>query len=146
MTNIKKTQSGLLSLYYAIYAALIVELTAAHLLACPFEVSSETGLVIRTIVVLLMLSMIPFSLKLFSVKTRYNKGIGYYARWAKIQMSLLALPAFASGLAYFILKDRNTLFCYLIAFVAIIFSKPVKAKTEQYLARPEAGDEMHKNL
>ena len=76
--------------------------------------------------------------KLFSVKTKGNKKlktkeekVSNYMIWARNQMYLVALPAVVSAIGDGFLRDRSTIFCYLIAFVALIMCKPTKAKMEE---------------
>lgn len=133
--NINKACKNLVFQYYLIYALLILELVAAKLADFPVLLEASAGYVIRVVTVMFLLVMIPLVLKLFSIRTKCNKGLEYYIRQSKIEMWLLSLPAFLSGLAYYVLKDTNILFCYLIAFVALIFTKPSIAKIEAYLQR-----------
>lgn len=133
--NINKACKNLVFQYYLIYALLILELVAAKLAEFPVLLEESAGYVIRVVTVMFLLVMIPLVLKFFSIRTKYNKGLEYYIRQSKIQMWLLSLPAFLSGLAYYVLKDTNILFCYLIAFVALIFTKPSISKIEAYLQR-----------
>lgn len=133
--NINKACKNLVFQYYLIYALLILELVAAKLAEFPVLLEESAGYVIRVVTVMFLLVMIPLVLKFFSIRTKYNKGLEYYIRQSKIQMWLLSLPAFLSGLAYYVLKDTNILFCYLIAVVALIFTKPSISKIEAYLQR-----------
>lgn len=133
--NINKACKNLVFQYYLIYALLILELVAAKLADFPVLLEASAGYIIRVVTVMFLLVMIPLVLKFFSIRTKYNKGLKYYIRQSKIEMWLLSLPAFLSGLAYYVLKDTNILFCYLIAFVALIFTKPSISKIEAYLQR-----------
>jgi hypothetical protein len=92
---------------------------------------------IVSVVCIFFLFTIPATLKLFSVKTKGNKKLktreekeANYTIWAQIQMYMVALPAVVSAIGYGFLKDKSTIFCYLIAFIALIMCKPSKEKME----------------
>ncbi|NCC98935.1 MAG: hypothetical protein EOL95_04410 [Bacteroidia bacterium] len=131
--NKKQAQKQLFALYYAIYGLLILELVIAHLLPNDFFLSSNTVMIMQGVVICLLLAIIPTALKLYSVKIKIKSDLSYYVHWSKIQMILLYIPGFASGVLYYFVRDRSSLFCLLIAFVALIFSKPTLAKIDNYL-------------
>ena len=63
------------------------------------------------------------------LKTKEEKEANYML-WAQIQMYMIALPAVVAAIGYGFLRDKSTIFCYLIAFVALILCKPSKEKME----------------
>ena len=133
--NINKACKNCVCQYYLIYALLILGLVGGRLAGFHAWWEASDGYVILVVSVMYLRVLIPLVLKLFSNRSKCNKGLEYYIRQSKIEMWLLSLPAFLSGLAYYVLKDTNILFCYLIAFVALIFTKPSIAKIEAYLQR-----------
>ncbi len=129
--------TGLITRYYAIYILLLALFACIHFLMPQYEFDADARYITSTICILFLFS-IPASLKLFSVKTKGNKKLRTkeekkenYMIWAKIQMYLIALPAVVSAIGYGFLRDRSSIFCYLIAFVALILCKPSKEKMEE---------------
>ena len=128
---------GLIFRYYGIYVLLLGLFAAISYYMPVYEFTQEAKTVISTICIVFLLT-IPLSLKLFSVKVKNNKTIKTkeekiknYMLWAQIQMYLIALPAVVSVVSYGLLRDRSSLFCYLIAFVALILCKPSNQKLEE---------------
>lgn len=143
--TIKTAFNSLVFQYYLIYALLILELVVAKLIPYSFMLSSSCTYIIQSVLVLCLLIVVPVILKWFHSCTKYNKGLDFYVKRAKTQMWVLSIPAFAAGMAYFFLKDTNSLLCYLIAFVVLIFSKPSISKIETYMERQENMDENTRN-
>ena len=128
---------GLIFRYYGIYVLLLGLFAAISYFMPVYEFTQEAKTVISTICIVFLLT-IPLSLKLFSVKVKNNKTIKTkeekiknYMLWAQIQMYMIALPAVVSVVSYGLLRDRSSLFCYLIAFVALILCKPSNQKLEE---------------
>ena len=128
---------GLIFRYYGIYVLLLGLFAAISYFMPVYEFTQEAKTVIITICIVFLLT-IPLSLKLFAVKVKGNKTlktkeekIKNYMLWAQIQMYMIALPAVVSVVSYGLLRDRSSLFCYLIAFVALILCKPSNQKLEE---------------
>ena len=128
---------GLIFRYYGIYVLLLGLFAAISYFMPVYEFDQEAKTIISTICIIFLFT-IPLSLKLFSVKVKNNKTlktkeekIKNYMLWAQIQMYMIALPAVVSVVSYGLLRDRSSLFCYLIAFVALIMCKPSKEKMEE---------------
>ena len=128
---------GLIFRYYGIYVLLLGLFAAISYYMPVYEFTQEAKTVISTICIVFLLT-IPLSLKLFAVKVKGNKTlktkeekIKNYMLWAQIQMYMIALPAVVSVVSYGLLRDRSSLFCYLIAFVALILCKPSNQKLEE---------------
>ncbi len=131
--------------YYALYVVLLLLLAVAHfsMNGQPYLIVPDgTMMLISTINILLLLS-IPVVFKWFSVKVKPGASVQTYAKWAIVQMYAIALPAFTSVLVYWLLRDRTALYCYLIAFVALIFCKPTTLKWNSY-ASTDANDNIKK--
>lgn len=127
---------GLITRYYVIYVLLLALFASIHFLMPQIELNPDNTY-IASVVCIFFLFTIPATLKLFSVKTKGNKKLktkeekeANYILWAQIQMYMVALPAVVSAIGYGFLKDKSTIFCYLIAFIALIMCKPSKEKME----------------
>ena len=128
---------GLIFRYYSIYVFLLALFAVICYFMPVYEFEPQAKTIISTICIIFLLS-IPLSMKLFSMKTKGNKKLKTkeekqtnYMLWAKIQMYMVALPGFFAAAGYGLLRDRSTIFCYLIAFVALIMCKPSKEKMEE---------------
>ena len=128
---------GLIARYYIIYVLLLALFTCIHFLMPQIELTPDNAY-IASVVCIFFLFTIPASLKLFSVKTKGNKKLktkeekeANYMLWAQIQMYMIALPAVVAAIGYGFLRDKSTIFCYLIAFVALIMCKPSNKKMEE---------------
>ena len=127
---------GLITRYYVIYVLLLALFASIHFLMPQIELNPDNAYIV-SVVCIFFLFTIPATLKLFSAKTRGNKKLktreekeANYTIWAQIQMYMVALPAVVSAIGYGFLKDKSTIFCYLIAFIALIMCKPSKEKME----------------
>ena len=127
---------GLITRYYVIYVLLLALFASIHFLMPQIELNPDNAYIV-SVVCIFFLFTIPATLKLFSVKTKGNKKLktreekeANYTIWAQIQMYMVALPAVVSAIGYGFLKDKSTIFCNLIAFIALIMCKPSKEKME----------------
>lgn len=127
---------GLITRYYVIYVLLLALFASIHFLMPQIELNPDNAYIV-SVVCIFFLFTIPATLKLFSVKTKGNKKLktreekeANYILWVQIQMYMVALPAVVSAIGYGFLKDKSTIFCYLIAFIALIMCKPSKEKME----------------
>ena len=127
---------GLITRYYVIYVLLLALFASIHFLMPQIELNPDNAYIV-SVVCIFFLFTIPATLKLFSVKTKGNKKLktreekeANYTIWAQIQMYMVALPAVVSAIGYGFLKDKSTIFCYLIAFIALSMCKPSKEKME----------------
>ena len=127
---------GLITRYYVIYVLLLALFASIHFLMPQIELNPDNAYIV-SVVCIFFLFTIPATLKLFSVKTKGNKKLktreekeANYTIWAQIQMYMVALPAVVSAIGYGFLKDKSTIFCYLISFIALIICKPSKEKME----------------
>ena len=127
---------GLIIRYYTIYVFLLALFAAISYFVPQIELTPDNAYVV-SVVCIFFLFTIPAKLKLFSVKTKGNKKLktkeekeANYMLWAQIQMYMIALPAVVAAIGYGFLRDKSTIFCYLIAFVALILCKPSKEKME----------------
>lgn len=129
---------GLIIRYYVVYVFLLALLAGIHFFMPYFNVGEDINMYISTTCIVFLLT-IPVSLKLFSIKVKDNKTLKTkeskeenYKRWAVIQIYMVAIPAVISAIGYGFIRDKSTLFCYLIAFVALILCKPSSQKMEEY--------------
>ena len=135
-------QKLLLKSYYSIYAILMTVLIVGRfLLPKPAEFSESTDTILNTIAISLVLICIPFGLKYFSDRTKNLKStitnkqarIVDYILYSKHLMFILGFPGVFAGVSFYLLQyDDTSLFCFLISFVSLIFSKPTEAKITKY--------------
>lgn len=129
-----KTNTTLQIHYYCLYVVLLALLAVAHFIfaAEPFFVLPDNVTMMVSTVNILFLLAIPLMFKLFAIKVKVDSGVQNYAKWALVQMYLISFPALSSIVVYGLIGDRTALYCYLIAFVSLIFCKPTKQKWEYY--------------
>lgn len=120
--------------YYCLYVCLIGLLAAVHygFHGEPIGVFTDTVTLFISTINILVLLCIPLMLRLFAYKTNRLDSVQTYAKWALIQMYLVALPAVTSVVTYAMLRETTPLYCYLIAFVALVFCKPTAKKWQYY--------------
>ena len=143
--EIKAIQKQLVKIYYLIYAILIILLIGGALLFPRLGgVSPSVAVILNTVTILTVLA-VPLALKLFSVKTKRiqasgdefeKKALGYI-KWSKIQMFLLGIPGVFASISYAFLEDRTSLFCFLIAFMVLMFTKPSLIKIDIFFQKEE---------
>ncbi len=130
-----KTNKTLQIHYYSLYVTLLGLLAFSH-----FYLSNQALLVLTesmTLMVsttnILFLLAIPIVFKLFSIMmNKPTAGVQDYAKWALVQMYLVTFPAVTSVVLYGLMADKSALYCYLIAFIALIFCKPTQQKWDYY--------------
>lgn len=140
MKNSDRIAKSLGFFYYLAYVVLITAILLAHLLPLPVEATADAKYAVDIIVILVTLLSVPVTLKLFSVKTRDFRSMEYYMRWSRIQIGALAIAALLAALAYYFLRDKTSLYCYFIIFVAMIFTKPTKLKVEIYAEKEKEAE------
>ncbi len=129
-----KTNQQLQLHYYCLYALLLALLVLVHFSndGMPLWSLSESLTMMTSTVNILFLLAIPLVFKLFSIKVKHLTSIQTYATWALVQMYAIAFPALTSIAVYALLRDTTALYCYLIAFVSLVFCKPTRQKWEYY--------------
>lgn len=129
-----RTNTTLQVHYYALYVVLLALLALAHFkFACnPIWVLPNTASMLVSTINILFLLAIPLMFKLFAVRVKSTSTAQTYAKWALVQMYLIAIPALSSVIVYALIADKTALYCYLIAFISLIFCKPTKQKWMYY--------------
>lgn len=129
-----RTNTSLQIHYYCLYVLLLALLACVHFSnsGMPLYVLSDSGTLLLSTFNILVLLCIPLMFKLFAKKVDANASQQTYAKWALIQMYLIALPAVTSVITYALTRETTPLFCYLIAFVSLVFCKPTRQKWEYY--------------
>jgi hypothetical protein len=139
--EIKMIQKTLLKFYYLVYAKLMVILLLGGFILPRFNpLHAHAEQALNTITIALVLLCIPMGLKYFSDKTNKLKTdvtdkqtrIVSYIRYSKQLMFLLGFPGVFAGVSYYLIHDNTSLFCFLISFVALIFSKPTEVKLQKF--------------
>ncbi|MCQ2337198.1 MAG: hypothetical protein MJ010_08495 [Paludibacteraceae bacterium] len=134
----KEIQSKLITVYYLIYAVFVIGLVLAHLFPLRMGVLQGTEAIVMGYVnVGFLLVFIPLAISLFNAKIKKQVDLEYYLKWNLIQMLLIAVPGLVSIASYALLRDRSSLFAYLIVFVALILTKPTKYKITKYFESKE---------
>lgn len=129
-----KTNKTLQIHYYGLYVLLIGILAAAHF-SCngqPVCVLPDSATLLVSTVNILVLLCIPLMFKLFAIKVNKITSMKQYVTWSLIQMYMVSVPAVSSVITYWLLREQTPLYCYLIAFVALIFCKPTQQKWDYY--------------
>jgi hypothetical protein len=129
-----KTNKTLQIHYYGLYVLLIALLAAAHfsfggqpLCLLP----NSTTMMVSTTNILVLLC-IPLMFKLFAKRVERLTSMQQYVKWSLVQMYMVSFPALTSIITYLLLRESTPLYCYLIAFVALIFCKPTQQKWDYY--------------
>lgn len=139
----KEVQNKLLAIYYAIYAVFIIGLVFAHIYPFWFGIlTPDVSVIISYVVVCTLLVCVPLAVGLNTFKLKTHGDYDYYFKWNAIPMCILAIPGIISFVGYAsickfsetgeIVRDRSTLFAYLIVFVTLILLKPTKQKIQKY--------------
>lgn len=134
----KEIQNKLITVYYLIYAVFVIGLVLVHLFPLRMGVLQGTEAIVMGYVnVGFLLVFIPLAISLFNAKIKKQVDLEYYFKWNLIQMLLIAVPGIVSIISYALLRDRSSLFAYLIVFVALILTKPTKYKITKYFESKE---------
>lgn len=134
----QEVQKKLVTVYYLIYAAFVIGLVLVHLFPLKMGVLQGTEAIVMGYVnVGFLLVFIPLAISLFNAKIKKQVDLEYYFKWNLIQMLLIAVPGIVSIISYALLRDRSSLFAYLIVFVALILTKPTKYKITKYFESKE---------
>lgn len=120
--------------YYCLYALLLALLAGVHFSneGMPVLVLADNVTIMVSTINILFLLAIPLVFKLFVIKVKKLTSMQTYATWALVQMYAIAFPALTSVALYWLLRDTTALYCYLIAFVSLVFCKPTRQKWEYY--------------
>ena len=134
----QEVQKKLVTVYYLIYAVFVIGLVLVHLFPLKMGVLQGTEAIVMGYVnVGFLLVFIPLAISLFNAKMKKLVDLEYYLKWNLIQMLLIAVPGLVSIASYALLRDRSSLFAYLIVFVALILTKPTKYKITKYFESKE---------
>lgn len=134
----QEVQKKLVTVYYLIYAVFVIGLVLVHLFPLRIGVLQGTEAIVMGYVnVGFLLVFTPLAISLFNAKIKKQVDLEYYFKWNLIQMLLIAVPGIVSIISYALLRDRSSLFAYLIVFVALILTKPTKYKITKYFESKE---------
>ncbi|MCQ2350403.1 MAG: hypothetical protein MJ003_00310 [Paludibacteraceae bacterium] len=127
-------QNRLTWIYYTIYAVFIVGIVIAHF--CPwyfYKFYGTKAIVTGYIDLGILLVFIPTAIGLYNHQIKKKVNLDYYFKWNVIQMSIMAFTGVIAIFGYSLLRDKSSLFAYLIVFIALILTKPTKYKIQKYL-------------
>ena len=108
----------------------------------------QTAYMLEVLGVLLVVGLIPFSLRLFSlslvrcVKQRaLADALVSYRRWSEVRLALLLVPALVNLAVYYWTLETTGLLCTAMVLVASLFCVPGKRRMESELNLEEDKEE-----
>ena len=130
--------------YIAVWALAIItyilgetDIIPGGILAAP---GSQTEFAVNMANIILMIIVVPLSLKLFTLNTQRNlrrmnkeEALDAYHLWSAIRLGLLLLSILAGITSYFLLLNTTGLLCACISLVTTLLCIPSKAKIINYL-------------
>ena len=100
--------------------------------------------ILQTVGILLVIGLIPFSLRLFSLSLvkriqtlPLTEAMKSYRRWSEIRLALLAVPVLINLSFYYLTLNTTGLFCALMALLASLFCVPSYRRLAGELQLPE---------
>ena len=100
--------------------------------------------ILQTAGILLVIGLIPFSLRLFSLSLvkriqdlPLEEAMKSYRRWSEIRLALLAVPVLINLSFYYMTLNTTGLFCALMALIASLFCVPTTHRLVSELQLPE---------
>lgn len=134
----KEINNKLVAIYYVIYAVFAIGIVVAHLCPWSFGVLYGNDAVIAGyVVVIALLACVPTALILNFYKMKKQVDLDYYFKWNAIPMAIIAFDGILTVVGYSLLRDRSSLFAFLLAFVALIIIKPTNYKIKKYFESQE---------
>ena len=103
--------------------------------------------ILQTVGILLVIGLIPFSLRLFSLslvkriqQLPLEEAMKSYRRWSEIRLALLAVPVLINLSFYYLTLNTTGLFCAVMALLASLFCVPSRKRLMTELQLPEEGE------
>jgi hypothetical protein len=93
----------------------------------------------ETVVVLLSLLVVPFSLRLFDLKLAktdgmdVEKAIKSYFVWAMVRIALLYMTTLLNVAVYFLTQETKMFFCALMVFAITLYCNPGEKRMRREL-------------
>ena len=102
--------------------------------------------VLQTAGILLVIGLIPFSLRLFSLSLVKRiqtlplaEAMKSYRRWSEIRLALLVVPVLINLSFYYLTLNTTGLFCAVMALLASLFCVPGYKRVISELQLPEVA-------
>ena len=104
--------------------------------------------VLQSVGILMVIGLIPFSLRLFSLSLvkriqtlPLTEAMKSYRRWSEIRIALLAVPVLINLSFYYLTLNTTGLFCAMMALIASLFCVPTESRLLNELQLPEIKNE-----
>ena len=105
-----------------------------------YAANIRTIYVTETFIILLTASCVPLSLTLFSLvltkkvdRVTLPIALRLYSVWSVVRLLLLALPAIAGSLCYYLMLSNKCVLCAFIALIASLFCVPSEKRLRKDL-------------
>lgn len=136
----KETLRQLTIAYYCVYAAAIAAaLTGFYILRSGLRIDplSQTGTILNSILIVLIIGCIPVTLAVFNKKTKnwaklenQDQKLALYKTAGTIRIAIIGIALITGVLFFYIMNSQSMIFCAGIAAIALFFCKPSEAKIE----------------
>lgn len=136
----KETLRQLTIAYYCVYAAAIAAaLTGFYILRSGLRIEplSQTGTILNSILIVLIIGCIPVTLAVFNKKTKnwaklenQDQKLALYKTAGTIRIAIIGIALITGVLFFYIMNSQSMIFCAGIAAIALFFCKPSEAKIE----------------
>lgn len=136
----KETLRQLTIAYYCVYAAAIAAaLTGFYILRSGLRIDplSQTGTILNSILIVLIIGCIPVTLAIFNKKTKnwaklenQDQKLALYKTAGTIRIAIIGIALITGVLFFYIMNSQSMIFCAGIAAIALFFCKPSEAKIE----------------
>ncbi len=134
----KKTLRQLTMVYYSVYAAAILAATSGYyILQSGFRIDplSETGTILNTLLIILIIGNIPLTLAFFNKKTKVwaslddqELRLSNYRKYGTYRIAIIGLALVLGVIFYYIMNSQSMIFSAGIAAIALFFCKPSESK------------------
>lgn len=110
-----------------------------------YAADDRAAYVLHTVVILLTVACVPLSLRGFAWMMAHRlpvgpERLGFYVRLSLSRLLLLALPAWAGLVAYYLTLSHTGVLCALIALTASLFSVPSGGRMRRELCQDDDED------
>lgn len=136
----KETLRQLTIAYYCVYAAAIAAaLTGFYILRSGLRIDplSQTGTILNSILIVLIIGCIPVTLAIFNKKTKnwaklenQDQKLALYKTAGTIRIAIIGIALITGVLFFYIMNSQSMIFSAGIAAIALFFCKPSEAKIE----------------
>lgn len=147
----KGTLRQLTIAYYCVYAAAIAAaLTGFYILKSGLRIDplSQTGTILNTVLIILIIGCIPLTLAIFNKKTKswakledQDQKLALYRKGGTIRIAIIGTALILGVLFFYIMNSQSMIFSAGIAAIALFFCKPSEAKIETDLELFNADNE-----